>query len=492
MSADIRLPANRRSRALVAIGLVVGFYTLSVLVTGVLLFIAYESALNGRGPGLKVALLCLIAAGTILLSIVPRKESFVTPGPVIGPADAPGLFHQIQQVAKASYQPLPGEVYLLREMNAWVAHRGGFMGWGSRPVMAIGLPLLYCLSSSELRSVLAHEFGHYYAADTKLAIWVYQTHVAIARTLQNLHERDSHLLFLFEWYGNLYLRVSRSISREQEFAADALAARLAGPKAVIGGLQSLQRNELATELYWSQEVQPVLEAGFVPPISAGFPMYLAAPSMQGIAALRLSDTDQSDPSDTHPPLQQRIAALEKLSDADSVLEERPASELVANLPELERRLAQFLTSASLRPIDWSNVGPHVYPPKWRSVVHRHKRALAGLSLGSVPQAISDLPSFSNQFLDPPGILLNREQRKSMAVSVVGVALALVLYETGWQLNALPGYLEFQRNEQKVEPFTFVASLASGETTPEQWQAFCNEAGITEMQLVRPEKAASAS
>jgi heat shock protein HtpX len=468
--------------------LMIGFYSLCLLVSGALLFIAYEAALTGRGVNLKIAAVSLIAAGTILFSIIPRKEPFVTPGPTMEATDAPGLFQQIQEIAQASKQAMPEQVYLLREMNAWVAHRGGFMGWGSRPIMAIGLPLLYCMSRSELRSVLAHEFGHYYAADTKLAIWVYKTHVAIARTLHNLEERDSHLLFLFEWYGNLYLRVSRSISREQEFAADALAAHLAGSKAAIGGLQSLQRNSLANDLYWNQEVKPVLEAGFVPPISLGFPMYLSAPSMQGLASLSFAGDDEGDPHDTHPPLQQRIAALQELSDVSTMLDEKAASELVANLPELERRLAQFITSASLRPIEWNNVGPHVYPPKWRSVVLRHKRALAGLSLGTVPQAIRDLPSFSSQFLDPPGILLNREQRKMMAVSVLGAALALVLYDAGWQLNAIPGYLEFNRNGAKVEPFAFVGSLASGDTTPEQWLAFCDEAGITNEQLVHPEKA----
>jgi hypothetical protein len=68
-----------------------------------------------------------------------------------------------------------------------------------------------------------------------------------------------------------------------------------------------------------------------------------------------------------------------------------------------------------------------------------------------------------------------------------VGLALVLYDSEWQLNALPGYLEFQRNEKKVDPFSLVASLASGETKPEDWLAFCDEAGIANVQLMGAEK-----
>jgi Zn-dependent protease with chaperone function len=34
------------------------------------------------------------------------------------------------------------------------------MGFGSRRVMGLGLPLLQALNVSQLEAVLAHEFGH--------------------------------------------------------------------------------------------------------------------------------------------------------------------------------------------------------------------------------------------------------------------------------------------------------------------------------------------
>jgi len=71
-------------------------------------------------------------------------------------------------------------------MNAWVAHRGGLMGLGARGIMGLGLPLLQTLTVSELRAVLAHEFGHYHGGDTKLGRFVYGTRTAIGRTLENL------------------------------------------------------------------------------------------------------------------------------------------------------------------------------------------------------------------------------------------------------------------------------------------------------------------
>jgi len=41
------------------------------------------------------------------------------------------------------------------------------MGFGSRRVMGLGLPLLQILTVAQFRAVLPHEFGHYYGADTR-------------------------------------------------------------------------------------------------------------------------------------------------------------------------------------------------------------------------------------------------------------------------------------------------------------------------------------
>jgi heat shock protein HtpX len=81
---------------------------------------------------------------------------------------------------------MPKEVYLIAEVNAWVAQRGGILGVGSRRVVGLGLPLMRILSVAQLRAVLAHEFGHYYGGDTRLGPLVYSMRSAIGRTFYNL------------------------------------------------------------------------------------------------------------------------------------------------------------------------------------------------------------------------------------------------------------------------------------------------------------------
>jgi Zn-dependent protease with chaperone function len=84
------------------------------------------------------------------------------------------------------------------------------------------------LTIAEMRAVLAHEFGHYYGGDTRLAPWIYKTREAILRTVGHLSRRGSILQFPFVFYARLFMRVTQAISRAQEYAADALAARTVG------------------------------------------------------------------------------------------------------------------------------------------------------------------------------------------------------------------------------------------------------------------------
>jgi heat shock protein HtpX len=96
-----------------------------------------------------------------MMAVLRRVGKFEAPGPRLTPANAPYLFIVIEQVAKETSQPKPDEVYLLGDGTAFLANRGGIMGFGSKRVMGVGLPLLKGLSPTELRSVIAHEFGRF-------------------------------------------------------------------------------------------------------------------------------------------------------------------------------------------------------------------------------------------------------------------------------------------------------------------------------------------
>ncbi|TMF18920.1 MAG: hypothetical protein E6I31_14475 [Chloroflexi bacterium] len=194
-----------RGRAALAVLLTIGFYGLALGIAGVLLFVVWLFWVNGHGVN-RFSLFCLIGAGVILWSILPRPQRFEAPGPTLQAAEHPRLFAELTDVATRVGEPMPHEVYLVPDVNAGVRERGGLMGIGGRRVMLLGLPLLTVLTISQMRAVLAHEFGHYHGGDTRIAPWVYRTREAIIRTIRHLSGSSSVLHLPFVWYGNLFLR----------------------------------------------------------------------------------------------------------------------------------------------------------------------------------------------------------------------------------------------------------------------------------------------
>ena len=199
-----------RSRAVLALLLMVGIYVFALAIVAGLLWVPYAEVTYMERIDGRLTLFCLAGAATILWALVPRVDKFTPPGPKLTPSTAPQLFTMINEIAKATSQPRPEDVYLLNDVNAFVTHRGGFMGFGSRRVMGVGLPLLKSLSPAELRSVIAHEFGHYVSGDVALGPWIHKTRAAIGRTLEHLG--DNWLLTsAFSWYARMFMRMTMQI-----------------------------------------------------------------------------------------------------------------------------------------------------------------------------------------------------------------------------------------------------------------------------------------
>jgi hypothetical protein len=105
-------------------------------------------------------------------------------------------------------QAPPSEVYLVPEVNAWVTEVGG--RGGSKRIMGLGLPLLAVLDMSQLRAVLAHEFGHYYEATRSWAC-LYRTRMTIGRTVKAWPRRAAFFRCRSP-VRELFLRVTQKVS----------------------------------------------------------------------------------------------------------------------------------------------------------------------------------------------------------------------------------------------------------------------------------------
>ena len=363
-------------RAALAIALMVGFYALALAIGLGLLAIPYAAWTVGnvRLPA-KLILICVASGLTVLWAIVPRPDRFTAPGPKLDEKSHPDLFRMVRDVASSTQQELPSDVYLLNDVNAWVAHRGGIMGFGSHRVMGVGLPLLQTLTQAELKAIVAHEFGHYASGDVKIGPWIYKTRAAIGRTLKGVH--GGWIEAPFKWYGDMFLRLTHDVSRQQEFIADTIAAGVAGAANLMSALQKVTGLAPTFAAYLSTEVAPVLRAGFLPPITVGFDHFrqeerIAALSRQTIEEAQASSV--TDEFDTHPCLRDRLAALAPLRDrrASSSDDGVPASAFLPDMEQQATALMQFAIGADtldkLKPLPWDSVGDRVYAPMWAAAV----------------------------------------------------------------------------------------------------------------------------
>lgn len=482
---------KRRSllaRAILALLLMVGFYALSVLVVAVLGVAVYLDVHTGHVHPI-VLLLAVIGIGSILYGIIPRPEPFIAPGPRVSPEEEPHLFQEIRRVAVATGSPMPDEVYIAAGPTASVAHVGRFAGIGRpRSVMVIGLPLLVALTVSEFGGVLAHEFGHFFGGETRLAPLIYGTRSAIAHTLatfeKRIHWSQEVISVPFVAYANLYLRTTQAISRRQEQDADLMAARVAGGDSMESALVNVHVASTAFDVYMNGEFVPLLATGYRPSLAEGFSRFLHA----GGVAEDLQRTEEemreqdSDPYDSHPSLSERLAALDDAPHLPAHHPDPAAIELLVAEDDLEivlvSRITRGLDVRSLEPLAWDDVS-NVWLRIWREHCQQEHAALEGITPAMFPDLARDPAEVARRMSDPDRAM----GRVGVVPFLMGAALTVVLSQRGWRIDAGPGDpVTATLAGLTIQPFDVLDGVVADEASADAWLATCREAQIGDVDL----------
>ncbi len=311
-------PARYRLKLALLAGLgyaVLGLALLSTL--GLLVFLLgyVLIARPSLGPFQIIALMMLALSGTVVLRALWVR--FVLPeGHDLQPGEAPELRAEIERIRDAvGAAPLHG-IVINGELNAAAAYVPQGLGlWRQRHYLILGLPLLHTLDRRELAAVVAHEFGHFHGGHGHFTGWIYRLRSSWHRLLEGMSggmTGGQLLWFFFRWYAPYFEAYSQVLARRQEYAADAVAAQVAGADAAAS---ALVRIELASDWlqgeFWPQ-VNESARAQAYPPIAVHEQL------AQGLTRERQRDTRiparllarQPDPEDTHPTLAKRVAALQ--------------------------------------------------------------------------------------------------------------------------------------------------------------------------------------
>ncbi|OQR65789.1 hypothetical protein B6E66_01540 [Streptomyces maremycinicus] len=320
-----------RLRALHSLVLLAGFWLMGVTLLAAMAVADWllttrvftgEAALGGG--------VAFVVTGLVAVAILRGMFVFVRAGR-LGPVphavaitaqDQPELWEQVWAAAEVMGERPPEEVHLVADVNAGVAEQSRLLGLLSgRRRMVLGVPLLAGLTVPRLRAVLAHEFGHYANLDTRrLGAVTMRGRNAVLHTVEAFRDGTTRLHVvigsLYVGYARMFLRASQSVARQQELAADQMAARHAGRDATAAALGLLPVLGAAHEYYLETYASMGGSLHALPPVGqvhGGFPQFLAARTPEQLAALVAGKRPpRPHPYDSHPPTAERVALIERL------------------------------------------------------------------------------------------------------------------------------------------------------------------------------------
>ena len=222
--------------------------------------------------------------------------------------------------------------------------------------------------------------GHYQAGDTRLLPWIHKTHGAVARMLDSSSSPTGFLGLRAspspQRDGGTCARPRRD-SRRQEFAADALAARIVGPGLrPVGTPRHSACLSSVYEEFLTKEFLPVMGAGFSSPFGGGFPPFLRTGGRNrgNFPRNRRSPANPRRPIPTtviHPSGTLRRAGIHppESATAEGPLPHRDPCWNISPRWNPELLPAAFVENGrgQPQPVSWNEVGIRV-SPHWRRLV----------------------------------------------------------------------------------------------------------------------------
>ncbi len=300
--------------------LALGYLAMGSLLVFGLLILALAAALLMSGKGiwlvLKVGKL-LLAIPVLLFSLFKALwvKLEAPQGAPLLPEQYPELFRVIERLRSAARAKRLHQVLLVSDFNAGVAATPilRVLPW-YRYTLVVGLPLLMALRPEEAEAVLAHEFGHLSRAHGQWGARIYRMRRAWSQMLEQIDtSRRTPLTRFLRWYLPRFSAVSFALARDAEYEADQMSVALVG---ATHAAHALIRTELVgqslDEDFWPRlreearrTPQPPLD--FEQRREQAFAQAVMGDVVEG--RLRHALARYTDTADTHPALQDRLAAI---------------------------------------------------------------------------------------------------------------------------------------------------------------------------------------
>lgn len=295
----------------------------------------------------------------------------------------PELKKMIETLVSDVGTKFPKKIFLSAEVNASVFYDSSF--WSMilpvRKNLHIGLGLVNSTTVSELKGILAHEFGHFSQKSMKVGSYVYNVNKIIHNILYDNNDYNkamdswaskSGYFVIVIWLATYFNKMVQFIlqlvykivnlnylglSREMEFHADAIAAHIVGSKPMIG---SMLRMDLASQSYetvmnyYNEHFSNSIVTKNVFPQQLFALNYIAETSkisiIENLPNITEAHSERFNKSklviknqwDSHPSTQERIAAFKALNIPETNPDNRPATVLFRNITATQELITEKL------------------------------------------------------------------------------------------------------------------------------------------------------
>ena len=277
MSKKESYPGKYKAQAIRSVFTIIFFIAVYLLLLifsfALVAFLFYSSVLILiSAPGQRSIFIFLFIAFTIdvvaltllvfIFTFFFRKQTVDRSGWIeVNSANQPKLFELIETISKQLETNFPQKVYLGAGVDAMVFYDSNFKNlfFPSKENLMIGLGLVNAMTDCELKTIIAHEFGHFTQRSLNVYSYVYIENQIIYKMLMD-EEFYQNLILSFSkgkiyWVVLYYSKIIRwilrkvyqvvlksfmALSREMEFHADELSARIGGTVPAVTALLRLQ------------------------------------------------------------------------------------------------------------------------------------------------------------------------------------------------------------------------------------------------------------
>jgi Zn-dependent protease with chaperone function len=313
--------------------MILGVYFMFVIARGNSSFLTKLFFVSSLLVSLPIVILTL----RMFFARIPVPE-----GRELSEAEAPQLFRIIAELQERLLAAPIHHVLVTNEFNAAIAQCPTYgMFGGYRNYLILGLPFLYALSAEEIKAVIAHEYGHLSGSHGKMSHWIYRQRSTFGVLYEHARERressmvNSVFASLLDWFGPLYNAHTFVLSRQNEYEADAVASEIAG--ATVSASALIRIDLLST--WMSDSFWPKLYAQSEQHDTPTFMPYSAMRKLllltidEWATKERLSEAlkVESDVYDTHPCLNERVAAMDQRAVLPGIFKTSAADALLGNI-----------------------------------------------------------------------------------------------------------------------------------------------------------------